>query len=180
MKRNYGSLKSSDGLLPTRLDGLMNSLDAAKKITKENLIKPFEGLAKLLPDGRVTAYPDPGTRGHPWTIGWGATGPDIQPGTIWTIEQCEDALDHHVEYFVRGLLKMSPGLSKALPRRMASVTSWTYNCGLGNYRVSTFKKRIDADDWVGAAEECVKWNKAAGRVLPGLTRRRAAEAALMR
>jgi len=38
----------------------------------------------------------------------------------------------------------------------------------------------DAGDWDGAADQCMLWNKAAGRVLPGLTRRRAAEAALMR
>ena len=154
--------------------------EEAKKLAKDVLIKPFEGLAKLLPNGTVTSYPDPGTRGHPWTIGWGATGPDIQPGTVWTMQQCEDALDHHITYFYVGLCKLSPTFSKAAPRRIASVTSWAYNCGLGNYRISTFKKRIDANDWDGAAQECMKWNKAAGRVLPGLTRRRAAEAALMR
>ena len=154
--------------------------EEAKSLAKDVLIKPFEGLARLLPDGTVTSYPDPGTKGHPWTIGWGATGPDIQPGTVWTMQQCEDALDHHIEYFVRGLLKMSPSLSTALPRRMAAVTSWAYNCGLGNYRVSTFKRRVDALDWEGAANECLKWNKAAGRVLPGLTRRRVAEASLMK
>jgi GH24 family phage-related lysozyme (muramidase) len=132
-----------------------------------------------LPDGRVAAYPDPATRGHPWTIGWGATGPDISPSTVWTLQQCEDALDHHIEYFLHQLLKLSPSLQDALPRRVAAVTSWTYNCGLGNYRISTFKRRIDAGDWPGAAEECQKWNKAAGRVLPGLTRRRLAEAALL-
>ena len=152
----------------------------AKKLARDVLIKPFEGLAKLLPDGRVAAYPDPGTRGHPWTIGYGFTGPDIQPGTIWTMQQCVDALDHHITYFYAGLCKLSPTFPNASPRRIAAVTSWAYNCGLGNYRVSTFKKRIDAEDWDGAAEECLKWNKAAGRVLPGLTRRRAAEAALMR
>ena len=155
-------------------------VNEAKKLCKDVLIKPFEGLAKRLPDGRVQAYPDPGTRGHPWTIGWGATGPDINPGTVWTMQQCEDALDHHVEYFVRGLVKLSPAVKTALPRRIAAVTSWVYNCGLGNYRVSTFKKRVDAGDWDGAADQCMLWNKAAGRVLPGLTRRRAAEAALMR
>ena len=96
------------------------------------------------------------------------------------MKQCEDALDHHIEYFVQGILKMSPSFAKALPRRQAAVTSWVYNCGLGNYRVSTFKKRVDAGDWEGAADQCLLWNKAAGRVLPGLTRRRAAEAALMR
>ena len=98
-------------------------MNEAKKLCKDVLIKPFEGLAKRLPDGRVQAYPDPGTRGHPWTIGWGATGPDINPDTIWTMEQCEDALDHHVEYFVRGLVKMSPSIQTALPRRIAAVTS---------------------------------------------------------
>jgi lysozyme len=77
------------------------------------------------------------------------------------------------------LIKLSPSLQGALPRRIAAVTSWVYNCGLGNYRISTFKKRIDSADWSGAAEECRKWNKAAGRVLPGLTRRRTAEAVLL-
>jgi len=155
-------------------------MEEAKKLCKDVLIKPFEGLAKRLPDGRVQAYPDPATKGHPWTIGWGATGPDINPGTIWTIEQCEDALDHHVEYFLSRLLTFSPKIQTALPRRIAAVTSWAYNLGLGNYRVSTFKKRIDAGDWDGAAEECQKWVKANGRVLLGLKRRREAEALLMK
>jgi lysozyme len=96
------------------------------------------------------------------------------------MQQCEDALDHHVDYFLQGLFKFSPKIQTALPRRIAAVPSWVYNCGLGNYRVSTFKKRVDAGDWGGAADQCLLWNKAAGRVLPGLTRRRAAEAALMR
>ena len=154
--------------------------EEAKALARDVLIKPFEGLAKRLPDGTVTSYPDPGTKGHPWTIGWGATGPDIQPGTVWTMQQCEDALNHHIEYFLRVLIKMSPQITSEPSRRVASVLSWVYNCGAGNYRISTFKKRIDSKDWSGAADECVKWNKAAGRVLPGLTRRRAAEAALMR
>jgi len=46
--------------------------------------------------------------------------------------------------------------------------------------VSTFKKRVDAKDWSGACEEIVKWNKACGRVLPGLTKRRMAEASLLK
>ena len=144
------------------------------------LIKPFEGLARRRADGLVQAYPDPGSGGAPWTIGYGSTGPGITPHTVWTMQQCEDALDHHVEYFLRGLFKFSPKIQTALPRRIAAVTSWVYNCGLGNYRVSTFKKRVDAGDWDGAADQCMLWNKAAGRVLPGLTRRRAAEAAFMR
>jgi len=62
---------------------------------------------------------------------------------------------------------------------VAALISFCYNCGLGNYRISTLKKRVDAEDWEGAATEIVKWNKAAGRVLPGLTRRRQAEAVFL-
>lgn len=151
----------------------------AVQLAAQTLVKPFEGYAKRLPDGSCTAYPDPGTGGDPWTIGWGSTGGDIQQGTVWTVERAEAALQTHLAHFVSGLLKMSPGLIREPDRRIAAVLSWVYNCGLGNYRISTFKKRVDAKDWEGAREECVKWNKAAGRVLPGLTRRRIAEAALL-
>ena len=116
--------------------------EEAKALARDVLIKPFEGLARLLPDGNVTSYPDPGTKGNPWTIGYGSTGPDIQPGTIWTMKQCEDALDHHIEYFYAGVCKLSPAFPSASPRRIAATVSWAYNCGLGNYRISTFKKRI--------------------------------------
>jgi GH24 family phage-related lysozyme (muramidase) len=144
------------------------------------LIKPFEGYARRLPNGDCCAYPDPATGADPWTIGYGATGRDIRQYTVWTKEQAETALQEHVRHFVSGLVRLSPRLLSASPRRIAAVISWAYNCGLGNYRISTFKKRIDANDWKGAAVECRKWNKAAGRVLPGLTKRREAEALMMR
>src|SRR5688500_784713 len=44
------------------------------------LVQRFEGCARRRADGLVEAYPDPGTGGEPWTIGWGATGPGIGPG----------------------------------------------------------------------------------------------------
>ena len=144
------------------------------------LIKPFEGYAKRLPNGDCCAYPDPATGGDPWTIGYGSTGSDIRQHTVWTKEQAEDALQAHVRYFVSGVVKLSPSIVSASPRRIAAVISWAYNCGLGNYRISTFKKRVDAGDWEGAAVECRKWTKANGRVLPGLKRRREAEALLMK
>ena len=144
------------------------------------LIKPFEGYARRLPDGSCCAYPDPATGGDPWTIGYGSTGHHISQYTVWSKEQAEDALQEHVRYFATALVKMSPKIVSASPRRIAAVISWVYNCGLGNYRISTFKKRVDALDWPGAADQCLLWNKAAGRVLPGLTRRRQAESMMMR
>lgn len=151
----------------------------AKRIAIDTLIKPFEGYHKRLPDGSCTAYPDPGTGGDPWTIGYGSTGPTIRKGTVWTKEQAEAALDKHVDYFLLGILKLSPTLLRANPNQIAAVLSFAYNCGLGNYRISTFKKRVDVADWERAALEIVRWNKAAGRVMPGLTRRRKAEAQLL-
>jgi GH24 family phage-related lysozyme (muramidase) len=149
-------------------------------LARELLVKPFEGYGTKLPSGGCAAYPDPGTGGHPWTIGWGSTGADIHPGTTWTLAEAEHALDEHLLYFATGLLKLSPSLVNASDRRVAALISFCYNCGLGNYRVSTLKKRADNADWLGASEEILKWNKAAGRVLKGLTRRREAEAALLK
>lgn len=155
------------------------SLRDAIALARESLIKPFEGCAKLRPDGTCEAYPDPASNGDPWTIWWGTTGPEVRPGTVWDRAQGERALDGHLAFFATGLMKMSPTLLHENDRRIAAVLSWVYNLGLGAYRVSTFKKRVDARDWSGAAAECLKWNKARGRVMRGLTRRRTAEASLM-
>lgn len=154
--------------------------DEAIKIAKDLLIKPFEGYAKRLPNGDCEAYPDPGTKGDPWTIGYGSTGPNIRKGTIWTHEQAEKGLDEHMEYFYQGVVRLCPNLLRSTPSRLAAIISFAYNVGLGNLRISTLRKRVLAEDWKGAQEEIVKWNKAAGRVLNGLTRRRQAEALLLR
>ena len=47
-----------------------------------SLIKRYEGL-------RLTAYPDPASGGDPWTVGYGATGPAIRQGTVWTLDVAE-------------------------------------------------------------------------------------------
>lgn len=142
-------------------------------------MKPFEGYHRRLPDGGCRSYPDPGTGGAPWTIGYGTTGPHVTPETVWTEQMATAELDREIAQKAMGLFKISPQLAGASDRRIAALISFAYNCGLGNYRVSTLRKRVEASDWAGAAEEIVKWNKAAGRVLPGLTRRRVAEAAFL-
>jgi lysozyme len=63
--------------------------------------------------------------------------------------------------------------------RLAAISSFIYNLGAGAYRGSTLRKRINASDWEGAKEQIIKWNKAGGKVLRGLTKRREAEAALL-
>ena len=130
------------------------------------LIKKWEGC-------RLTAYPDPGTGGDPWTIGWGSTGPCIGPGVSWTQELADDRLASDVGRFmagVRALLKVAPK-----PNELGAMTSLAYNIGLGNFRSSTLLRLFNAGDKAGAAEQFGRWNKAAGKVMKGLTNRRADE-----
>ena len=63
------------------------------------LIKQFEGCARKRPDGMIEAYPDPGTGCDPWTIGWGATGPGIRKGVVWTKQQCDARFDEDIKRY---------------------------------------------------------------------------------
>ena len=155
-------------------------IPSAVKLACTALICPFEGYHRRLPDGGCKSYPDPGTGALPWTVGWGSTGTHIGPDTVWTREQADDALYEEAAGKARSVLALSPCLGEEPDRRFAAIISFAYNCGLGNYRISTLRKRVNAKDWDGAAHEIVKWNKASGRVMAGLTRRRQAEAMMLR
>lgn len=137
-----------------------------------SLIKQFEGC-------KLTAYPDPGTGGKPWTIGWGSTsdsaGKPIAQGATWTQQQADQRLAEHVAEFARGVDKALDG-APATAMQKAALTSFAYNVGLGNLGSSTLLKKHRAGDYDGAAGQFGLWNKAAGKVLNGLTRRREAEA----
>jgi GH24 family phage-related lysozyme (muramidase) len=141
------------------------------------LIKGFEGCARLRGDGMVEAYPDPGTGGAPWTIGWGATGKGIGPGTVWTQQECDARLE-------RDLARYAADVDAALDdaettqAQFDAMVSFHYNTGA--IRHATLTRKHKAGDLAGAAREFTRWNKAGGRELKGLTRRRAAEAQLYR
>ena len=136
------------------------------------LIKSFEGLL-------LKAYPDPATGGAPWTIGYGHTGPEVRKGLVWTQAQANNALADDVSRFadgVKALLDVAP----TTQGQFDAMVSLAYNVGIGNFSGSTLRKKHVAGDYAGAAAEFAKWNKAGGRVMAGLTRRRAAEAAMYR
>jgi lysozyme len=65
------------------------------------------------------------------------------------------------------------------PRALGAITDFAYNLGVPRYRSSTLRRRIEAEDWDGAQEELLKWNRAGGRILNGLVRRRQAECAFL-
>ena len=78
---------------------------------------------------------------------------------------------------VRGVDRLLDGSTTA-SREKAALVSLAYNIGLANLGSSTLLKMHQAGDRVGAAKQFARWNRAAGRVLAGLTRRRTAEAAV--
>ena len=135
------------------------------------LIKPFEGL-------ELKSYPDPGTGGDPWTIGYGATGPEIKPGLVWTKEQADARLASDVTKFALGVCKLVKVPVNA--NQSGALISFAFNVGLGALGSSTLLKKLNAGDYAGAAQEFARWNKAGGKVMPGLTRRRSAEALTFR
>lgn len=139
-----------------------------------NLIKSFESL-------ELIAYPDPGTGGAPWTIGWGHTGAEVHPGLTWTQAQAEQALLNDVAQFERDVTELVK--VEINQNQFDALVSFAFNVGsdidsddiaegLGD---STLLKKLNAGDYDGAADEFPKWNKSGGKVLKGLTRRRAAE-----
>lgn len=144
----------------------------------ERLIKHFEDCAK--PHGHdFIAYPDPGTGGVPWTIGWGTTGPDIHPGLIWSQAQCDDRFDVDAQRFAASVTSL---LSNAATtqHQFDALVSFAYNAGTAALHGSTLLKDHNAGNYAGAAFEFRRWVHAGGNISSGLVHRRTAEAALYR
>ncbi len=146
-----------------------------------DLIKRFEGCSRKRSDGLIEAYPDPGTGGDPWTIGWGATGHDgdgrIGPGTLWTQAKCDARLTDDLKRYAADVARAIEDTPTS-QAQFDALVSFHYNTG-AIARATLTKKHV-ARDHSGAAEEFARWDKAGGRVLKGLVRRRAAEAELYR
>jgi len=159
------------------------SLPAARTVGPAGiaLIKRFEGCARLRTDGLVAAYPDPGTGADPWTIGWGATGRDsvhggrIGPQTVWTQAQCDERLAQDLRRYAADVAR-ALGDAPVTQPQFDALVSLHYNTGA--IARATLTRLHIAGDYHGAAQEFARWNRAGGRVLKGLVRRRAAEAEL--
>lgn len=128
----------------------------------------------------LRAYPDPGSGGEPWTIGVGHTSragpPDVKPGMKIARTQAFDILARDLATFERAV---EGAVTVALKQReFDALVSFAFNVGAGNLRSSTLLRKLNAGDRTGAAAEFARWNRASGRVMAGLTRRRAEEAEL--
>lgn len=127
-----------------------------------DLIKRFEGL-------KLTAYRCPA---GVLTVGFGSTGPHVKHGMVITEAEAEALLRKDVARFEDGVNHIVGPCSQG---QYDALVSFAFNLGLGALMSSTLLKRHKAGDFARAADELLRWNRAGGRVLPGLTRRRAAE-----
>lgn len=132
------------------------------------LIKDFEGC-------KLKAYKDiVGV----WTIGYGHTGSDVVPGLVWTQEQADKALERDLERFEDGVFKLL--MAPPSPNQFSAMVCFAYNVGLGALKSSTLLRCYNKHNAEDAAKEFLRWNKAGGVEVAGLTRRRKAESELFK
>jgi lysozyme len=134
-----------------------------------DFIKKWEGC-------RLKAYkPLPKDK---WTIGYGATGPTITEGIIWTQAQADADLAKRLLEIESQIERLAPNFTPNCPQ-MTALCSLVYNIGIGNFESSTLLKKIQnhhtAED---VASEFLRWNKSGGVVVQGLINRRTAEKSL--
>ncbi|PNU36533.1 lysozyme [Serratia marcescens] len=134
------------------------------KVGRE-FIKGFEQL-------RLKAYPDPGTGGKPWTIGWGHTK-GVKQGDRITQEQAE-------QFFSDDLAVFELTVNSAIKRQMTqnqfdAMVSLAFNIGGPAFAGSTLVKKFNAGDVQGTADQFPRWKYASGNEMLGLIKRRAAE-----
>ncbi|NKI94788.1 lysozyme [Rhizobacter sp. SG703] len=134
-------------------------------------------------EGRENAaYPDPATGGDPWTIGVGHTGPEVFKGLVWMDDLIDEVLSSDLAKFEQQVGQLING-HPATQGQFDALTLFAFNVGadidadkiaegLGD---STLLRKFLAGDMAGAAAEFAKWDKAAGKSMKGLRRRRAAE-----
>ena len=130
-----------------------------------DLIKHFEGLV-------LKAYKCPA---GVWTIGYGHTK-DVQPGDEWSESNADHMLEVEMEEY-EGYIHDSV-TAPINQDQFDALVSWVYNLGGGNLNASTMLKVLNAGQYEEVPAQMMRWNKAGGKVLEGLTRRRQAEANL--
>jgi Phage-related lysozyme (muraminidase) len=128
-----------------------------------NLIKQFEGL-------ELKAYKD---SVGVVTIGYGSTGSHVSIGQVITEAQAEALLIKDLSRFESGVTDLVK--VPLTQNQFDALVSFSFNLGLGNLKSSTLLKKLNLKDYAGASKEFERWNKAGGKVLNGLTRRRLAE-----
>jgi lysozyme len=148
------------------------------------LIKSFEGCHR-------SPYRCPAAL---WTIGYGHVlypdqarlktpdralyGIKDEHNRTFEYDEIDSILEKDLERFEAGVLRLCPAAAADSQSQFDAMVSFAFNLGLGNLQSSTLRMKYNRGEIEAAADEFLKWNKAGGKVLAGLTRRRSAERAL--
>lgn len=144
------------------------------------LIAHFEGC-------ELVAYPDPKTGGDPWTMGWGATGPGIGPGVVWTQEQADARLVDDVA--IREAMANNAITATVTQGQFDAFVSALFNIGAGGRHrdgiirlktgaPSSFLRFLNAGNTAAARASLGRWVSPGSNVEFGLRKRRTAEQVL--
>lgn len=167
---------------------------AGGKLTQAHVDELNNVVDKLAPNGNsvsqtgvdlITSFEDTRTKAYDdgvgvWTIGIGTT---VYPNSVKVKQGDTCTLEQAKTYFKYDLAKFEKTVNEsvAVPinqNQFDALVSLTYNIGAGAFKGSTLLKLLNKGDYQGAADQFLRWNKANGKVLNGLTRRREAERAL--
>jgi lysozyme len=161
-----GSVKGSEGLALRAYPDPASPLYVA--LAKAGLIRAYmAGKAEIPADLRDLS-------GAPWTNGYGETE-GVKEGDVWTRDYAELRLRHKLVLFLAKVYAKCPALHQLEPERASACTSLAYNIGLGAFGASSVCRFTTRGQLQAAADAFRLWNKAGGRVLAGLTARRAME-----
>jgi lysozyme len=130
------------------------------------IIKDFEGC-------RLEAYLCPAQR---WTIGYGHTGADVHPGMMIDAARAEELLRQDLATFETGMASLVK--VRVSINQFSALVCFAFNVGLSALAGSTLLRLLNAGDFARAAWQFGRWTHAGQQELPGLVRRRAAEALL--
>ena len=147
------------------------------------MIKHHEGV-------RVKPYRCPA---HLWTVGVGHVlypeqakmpvterlqmPPKFEDFRIWSMDEVDNLLAQDLGRFERGVARYCP-IATTHQGIFDALVSFAFNVGLGNLQRSSLRMKTNRGEFEDAADEFLKWTKAAGKVLPGLVKRRNDERAL--
>lgn len=172
----------------TEITTLDRAIDAALGLAPEppapralgpagaELIKRWESCGRPRGDGCFEAYPDPGSAdGKPWTIGWGSTGSEIGPTTVWTQAECDARFDRDAARYAAEVAH-AIGDAATTQQQFDALVSFHYNTG--RIARATLTRKHCAGDFAEARAEFAKWIYNEGKILRGLVRRRGEEAEL--
>lgn len=130
-----------------------------------DLIKKFEGL-------RLRAYLCPAKI---WTIGYGHTR-TVRAGMEIAEKEAEDLL--HEDLRITETYTQRLVLVPLNSNQFSALVSFVFNIGIGNFERSTLLQLLNRGWYDQVPAQVMRWNRAGGVIVPGLAKRRAAEAVL--